>query len=99
MRYHSDVTGKDYTTVAELVKAEKSVSDEKKKAELAKTQREADAKVVEEKYKAAAKANEEARKALDDFCKKHGEFHRTYTGKDAEAFFNDPFLRFFDFLW
>ena len=97
MRYYSDHLNKLFNSPEELEAAEfeakkKAEEEEAKKKALVES-RKADADKVEELRKAAVKANKDYREALADFCKKHGAYHRTYSGKEVEEEL-DPFNLF-----
>lgn len=77
--YHSEILNKTFDTEKECVEAEKAY-EEKHKAEIQlKEERAQDAKKVEDAFKKANEAYKEANNLLNEFVKKHGSFHRTYT--------------------
>ena len=59
-----------------------------------------DAKAVDEAYEAYNKARNDYRAALNDFCKKHGAYHKTWTKKDLddENISIDSFSGLYDLL-
>ena len=77
MKYYSEVTNKVYDTVNELKEAEAEVADRV-------NARKADAEKVEIAYKACVDARVAYEKALSDFCKKHGAYHKTFKADDTE---------------
>ena len=112
MKIMSEKTGKEYKTVEECLAAEKALEEQlakekaekeaKEKALVAKkeaalAERKADAEQVEVARKAMVEANRAYNKAMQDFLKKHGSYHRTwhYTGDEALKAWND----FFDSFW
>lgn len=84
MKYFSEITNKNYDTVAELEKAEKAVAN-------AKNERAVAAKEVEKALAAAHEAQKIANEKLEDFCRKYGSFKTTL--KDADN------LNTFDWLF
>lgn len=62
---------------------------------MAKATREKAANEVTDAFKAAAKAKREAIEKLEKFTDKYGSFHQSFSGRDAEDFFETPF----DFLF
>lgn len=75
MKYYSEVTNKVYDTVNALKEAEMEVANKA-------NARKADAEKVEAAEKACVEAQIAYEKALNDFCKKYGAYHKTYTSKD-----------------
>ena len=75
MKYFSEVTNKVYDTVNELKEAEAEVTNKV-------NARKADAEKVEAAYKVCVDARVAYEKALSDFCKKHGAYHKTFKAED-----------------
>lgn len=94
MKYFSELTKKVYDSVEDLEKAEDERRKENEVKELAKQERAEAAKKVEEAFKEASEANEHACKLLDEFLKKYGTFHKTYT----KGVMN-PFSDWFNLFW
>lgn len=76
MKYFSEITNKVYNTVNELKEAEVEVTNKV-------NARKADAEKVEAAYKACVEARVAYEKALSDFCKKHGAYHKTFKAEDT----------------
>ena len=76
MKYYSEVTNKVYDTVNELKEAEAEITNKA-------NARKADAEKVEAARKKWVDARLEYDRALSEFCKKYGAYHKTYTSKDA----------------
>lgn len=81
MKYYSEVTKKVYDTVNELKEAEMEVTDKM-------NARKADAEKVEVAYKACVDARVAYEKALSEFCKKYGAYHKTFRADEAEKEWN-----------
>jgi hypothetical protein len=100
MKYYSEHTRQFYDSVEECEKAENELVEAKKKAELeakAKSEaREKRAKEVEEAMKNAHEAYEKFDKLLKEFVKDYGSFHYSYTDKDHDLSFLDPWGFFFN---
>ena len=94
MKHYSELTKKVYESVEDLEKAEAERRKENEVKELAKQERAEAAKKVEDAFKEASEANERARKLLDEFLKKYGTFHKTYTKSVL-----NPFRDWFDLFW
>jgi hypothetical protein len=77
MKYFSEVTGKVYDTVNELKEAETEVTNKI-------NARKIDAEKVDAAYKACVGARVAYEKALSDFCKKHGAYHKTFKAEDTK---------------
>lgn len=93
MLYLSEITGKTYSTVEELEKAELAAKEENEKKELLKAERKTRADEVEAAFKKVADAQTEANKLLDAFCKDYGAFHKTYRNGEMFPNFFDLFFR------
>ena len=76
MKYYSEITKKMYDSVRELEKAEKEVNDKN-------NARREDAMKVERAEKAWIEARENYSKVLNEFCAKHGPYHKTVDGEEA----------------
>lgn len=76
MKYYSEITNKVYDTVNALKEAEMEVTNKA-------NARKADAEKVEAAYKACVDARVAYEKALSDFCKKHGAYHKTFNVDDT----------------
>lgn len=76
MKYYSEITKKMYDSVRELEKAEKEVNDKN-------NARREDAMKVERAEKALVEARENYSKALNEFCAKHGPYHKTVDREEA----------------
>lgn len=81
MKYYSEVTKKVYDTVNELKEAEMEITNKV-------NARKADAEKVEAAYKACVDARVAYEKALSEFCKKHGAYHKTFNADEAEKEWN-----------
>ena len=77
MKYYSEVTNKVYDTVNALKEAEMEVANKA-------NARKADAEKVEAAEKACIEARAAYEKALSDFCKKYGSYHKTFSVNEAE---------------
>lgn len=77
MKYYSEVTNKVYDTVNALKEAEMEVTNKA-------NARKADAEKVEAAEKACVEARVAYEKALSDFCKKYGSYHKTFSIGEAE---------------
>lgn len=105
MKYYSEITKKNYDTPAECMEAERAVAKARKEEQEKKEKKAAERKEQADKVKAAREAYIEARsnyaKELEDFTKKFGSWHETYTGEDAQrlapTLFDSIFDRFFNF--
>lgn len=82
MKYYSEKLGKLYDSEEELMEAEKKADEAKNKEAAMRKERAEAAKIVEEKYKEKVKAENEYFDVLNDFCKKYGTYHKTYTSED-----------------
>lgn len=76
MKYYSEITNKVYDTVNALKEAEMEVTNKA-------NARKADAEKVEAAEKACVEARMAYEKALSDFCKKHGAYHKTFNVDDT----------------
>lgn len=94
MKYYSELTKKVYDSVEDVEKAEAELRKEEEVKEAAKQERADAAKKVEEAFKEASEANKRAKELLDEFLKKYGSFHKTYT----KGVLN-PFSDWFDLFW
>lgn len=76
MKYYSEVTNKVYDTVNALKEAEMEVTNKA-------NARKADAEKVEAARKKWVDARLEYDRALSEFCKKYGAYHKTYSSDDV----------------
>lgn len=76
MKYYSEITKKMYDSVRELEKAEKEANDRD-------DARKEDAMKVERAEKALIEARENYSKVLNEFCVKHGPYHKTVDREEA----------------
>lgn len=76
MKYYSEITKKMYDSVKELEKAEKETNDKN-------NARKEDAMKVERAEKAWIEARENYTKTLNEFCAKHGPYHKTIDKDEA----------------
>lgn len=94
MKYYSEITKVLYNSVEDLEGAEMKVKQAEEAARKAKEEEEMKARVIKAERAEAAKEVEEAfknyNKLLNDFCRKYGPFHMTFTNED----FNDVFKLF-----
>jgi len=88
MKYYSEITKKNYDTPAECMEAERAVAKARKEEQEKKEKKAAERKEQAAKVTAAREAYIEARsnyaKELEDFTKKFGNYHATYTDEDAK---------------
>lgn len=88
MKIYSELTKKEYATVAECLSAEEEYKAKKAKEEKEKTalmeQRKLEAKEIEEAYKEILEANKKYHKLRDEFVKKYGSFHMTVKDLGSE---------------
>ena len=77
MKYYSEITKKMYDSVKDLERAEKEVSDKN-------NARKEDAMKVDRAEKALIEARENYSKALNEFCTKHGPYHKTVDSDELE---------------
>ena len=105
MKYVSELTGKTYDTASECIAAENEYKDKKEKEKIEKEKKANERKEQADKVKATREAYLNARskyaKELEDFTKKFGSYHQTYTGEDAKrmapTLFDSIFDGFFNF--
>lgn len=94
MKYYSEITKNLYDSIEALEEAEMKVKQAEEAARKAKEEEEMKAKVIKAERAEAAKEVEEAfrnyNRLLNDFCRKYGPFHMTFTNED----FNDIFKLF-----
>lgn len=76
MKYYSEVTKKVYDTVNELKEEEAKIADKA-------NARKVDAEKVEAARKKWVDARLEYDRALSEFCKKYGAYHKTYSSDDV----------------
>lgn len=82
MKYYSEKLSKLYDSEEELREAEKKADEAKNKEAAMRKERAEAAKLVEEKYKEKVKAENEYLDTLNNFCKRYGTYHKTYTSED-----------------
>jgi len=89
MKFYSELTKKLYDSQADLQTAEENLKNaeaiKKKKDMEAKLKRAEDVKKVNQALAEEKEAQRKANKALQDFVKKYGYFHTSFTLNDAEA--------------
>lgn len=87
MKYYSEVTKKMYDSVKELEKAESELNEKV-------NMRKNDALLVEKAYDELMNARKKFDKQLNEFCSKHGPYHKTITPdkEDLSSFNNLGFL-------
>ena len=84
--YFSEKLNKHFDSEEECLKAEQA---EEKKFELEKAKKEERAKAakeVEDAFKAVEDAKKKAYDLLEEFCKKYGPFHTSYSSEDINPF-------------
>ena len=95
MKYYSEDLKKVFDSVDELEKAEKEASIKKEEEAKALSLKKEEAKAVEDAYRNLVDTKKKAFKEIDEaeqvyinkrneFVKKYGSFHMTYTDKDAQ---------------
>ena len=103
MRYYSDELKKVFDTVEELNKAENAERARVYKEKMEKEKKANERKEQADKVKAAREVYLEARskyaEALEDFTRKFGSYHQTYTGEDAKRMAPTLFDSIFDGLF
>lgn len=85
MKYYSEKTKKIYDSEEELRLDEEKVCEAEKRESAMKKERADAAKIVEEKYENKLKADKEYLDSLNDFCKRFGTYHTTYTSKNIPS--------------
>ena len=97
MKYYSELVKKNFDSEQECLDAEKKYEEEHAKELALKEERAQAAKKVEEAFKDASETYKLAQEKLNEFVKKYGAFHKTWTSETPTS--KSLFDLFFNEFW